>query len=85
MLFLLFPNVHLILAPLARKSHANRDRDRAHSASAGRGYPLSPPTEAGRCDRHWLRSHGSLSQWHDRRVAFTNGSIAWLAQPDGTK
>jgi hypothetical protein len=34
-----------------------------------------------RCDRHWLRSQGSLSQWHDLRVAFTNGSIAWLAQP----
>jgi hypothetical protein len=34
-----------------------------------------------RCDRHWLRSHGSLSQWHDLRVAFTNGSIARLAQP----
>jgi hypothetical protein len=41
----------------------------------------SPRSEAGRCDRHWLRSHGSLSQWHDLRVAFTNGSIARLAQP----
>jgi hypothetical protein len=27
------------------------------------------------------QSHGSLSQWHDLRVAFTNGSIARLAQP----
>jgi hypothetical protein len=27
----------------------------------------SPPSEAGRCDRHWLRSQGSLSQkWHER-------------------
>jgi hypothetical protein len=25
----------------------------------------SPPTEADRCDRHWLRSQGSLSQWHE--------------------
>jgi hypothetical protein len=30
----------------------------------------SPPSEAGRCDRHWLRSQGSLSQWHEEASAW---------------
>jgi hypothetical protein len=34
----------------------------------------SLPSEAGRCDRHWLRSQGSLSQWHE-------GAFAWGSSP----
>jgi hypothetical protein len=30
----------------------------------------SLPSEAGRCDRHWLRSQGSLSQWHEETSAW---------------
>jgi hypothetical protein len=30
----------------------------------------SHPSEAGRCDRHWLRSQGSLSQWHEENSAW---------------
>jgi hypothetical protein len=38
------------------------------------------------CGIHqWINRKARSARWHDLRVAFTNGSIARLAQPDGTK